>query len=105
MRPGTLRYHRSLGFVGDSGKDGIGASVSSSHWWERVMGIDASGTPVAVGGKGVMISAAPSSILAGMIGSGLGVSMSKNKVGGAILGFFLGMGAATAFRWSADAGI
>lgn len=98
MRPGTLRYHRSLGFVGDAN------SI------EKVLGINLETNPDSK--TGASVGMAPTTLLMGMIGSMLWVSMvpadAKYGMGGkfvgAAVGFFAGTLGAVAFRAGAMKG-
>ena len=92
MRPGTLRYHRSLGFVGAT------AAESSRNTFEKAVGLDFTGTPSAWGGSGVTVGAAPTTILFGVLGSAVWMSMKSPGLGNAIVGFAGGAVLSTIMR-------
>ncbi len=82
MQPGAHRYARSLGFVGGLGET---AAERERTGFEKALGVDFTGSFVPAGGSGITVGVAPTTILLGLLGAGVGYSMKKN-LGGALMG-------------------
>ena len=103
MVPGSSRQPR----LGD---DPTQAAASYAFWaskgWdlERIFGLNISGKLKPTGGSGITIGAQPSTILAGMLGSIVGASVTKSTTKGVIFGFLGGAVVATTLRWTESIG-
>lgn len=93
MIPGSLRYPR----LGDAARPERGMI-------ERALGVDFSGKLVSDGGTGITVGAMPSTILAGILGSIVGASISQRTTLGVTVGFFVGGAIATSLRWAEKVG-
>lgn len=103
MISGSTRYARRLGFFG-----GLGADAQKRTPFERATGLDFSGQWAWMGGdgSGVTAGASPTTLLAGLLGAGLGVVLTKGKFfKGSILGGVAGLVTAAAIRSAPSIGI
>lgn len=93
MRPGTLRYHRSLGFVGEE------------RPLEKIIGFNFERDPDSK--TGVSVGMAPSTLFMGVMGSVAYVALkpSAGKFTGSAMGFVLGTMLAGAMKYAASSGV
>lgn len=103
MVPGSNRYERRIGYVGET------AAESQRNAIERITGLDFTGSLRPSGGSGWTVGAAPSTILLGIMGTVIGANMWRNKSGnmtltGAMLGFGVGAAISTLTKFAANVG-
>lgn len=98
MVPGSSRQLRLAG-------DPPVEAARAVRWdIERALGVDFAGKLKSKGGSGITVGAQPSTILAGMLGSIVGASITKSTTKGVIFGFIGGAVVATTLRWTESIG-